>query len=66
MSVLVAVEAILYSPAAPEGASLRHFEHLQQFAWTEAEAPAVQARRGLPDEPLFCFETAVKACYGGR
>lgn len=21
------------------------------------------AARGLPDEPVFCFETALKACY---
>ena len=27
------------------------------------QAPAVEERRGLPDEPLFCFETALKACY---
>lgn len=23
----------------------------------------MEERRGLPDEPLFCFETALKACY---
>jgi len=29
----------------------------------EAAMPEVQAQRGLPDEPLFCFETCLKACY---
>lgn len=27
------------------------------------QAPALLAERGLPDEPLFCFETALKLSY---
>lgn len=27
------------------------------------QAPAVQQQRGLPGEPLFCFETAMRAIY---
>lgn len=30
---------------------------------TEHEAEALLAERGMPEEPLFCFETALKACY---
>ena len=67
MTVLLLTEAFLYSPSAPQLCAVRLFETLQLFAWTEAEAPGVQRGRagGLPpDEPLFCFETMLKACYG--
>lgn len=44
---------------------------LQRFAWTEQKlAPRVKKRNALPkdptllrDEPMFCFETAVKLLY---
>ena len=64
MTLLVIVEAILYSPAAPHESALKLYSQLQQFAWTEGGVPAALQARGLPDnEPIFCFETALKASY---
>lgn len=63
MSILLVVEAYLFSPSDPHGCALKLHTALQQFAWVEAAAPALQRRRGLPDEPLFCFETMLKSCY---
>ena len=63
MTCLLAAESVLYSPAPPTKCALRRHSQLQRFAWAEAEAPAVAAARALPGEPLFCFETCLKACY---
>ncbi|KAL4458650.1 hypothetical protein ABPG75_013515 [Micractinium tetrahymenae] len=63
MSILLVVEAYLYSPSMPHDRALKLHTTLQQFAWVEAAAPAVQQQRGLPGEPLFCFESALKTCY---
>ncbi|KAL4429353.1 hypothetical protein ABPG77_005127 [Micractinium sp. CCAP 211/92] len=63
MSILLVVEAYLYSPSPPHGGALKLHTALQQFAWLEAAAPTMQRRRGLPGEPLFCFETMIKTCY---
>jgi hypothetical protein len=65
MTALLLAEAFLYSPSAPQADAVKLHSALQRFSWTEAEAPAVLAERGHPDEPLFCFETALKACYLG-
>lgn len=63
MTTLLLAEALLYSPSPPQQAAVKLHSSLQQFSWTEAGAPAVLAKRGHPSEPLFCFETALKACY---
>ena len=63
MTALLAAEAFLYSPSPPQRCALKLHASLQRFAWTEADAPGVVARRGHPDEPLFCLETALKASY---
>ncbi|PRW59946.1 alpha beta-hydrolase [Chlorella sorokiniana] len=62
-TILDITEAFLYCPSEPKDCALKLHSLLQRFAWTEAEAPAVFAERGLPDEPLFCFETALKMSY---
>lgn len=36
-TILLVVEAVLYSPAEPQGSALKLHSSLQQFAWTEAE-----------------------------
>ncbi|KAK9818417.1 hypothetical protein WJX72_012370 [[Myrmecia] bisecta] len=54
--------AFLATPKTPnKDASLLVW--LQEYAITEAEKPARLARRGLPNEPMFCFETALKLQY---
>ena len=63
MCALVTSEAYLATPANPEDVDLPLHEVLQQFAWTEEQAPKVWRERGLPREPLFCFETALKSSY---
>lgn len=63
MTILLVVEAYLYSPSDPHDCALKLHTTLQQFAWLEAAVPAVQQQRGLPGEPLFCFETMIKTCY---
>ena len=63
MSALVASEAYLATPADPDDQHLPLHEVLQQFAWTEEQAPKVWRERDLPHEPLFCFETAIKSSY---
>ncbi|KAK9817879.1 hypothetical protein WJX72_003574 [[Myrmecia] bisecta] len=59
MTVMFICVAFLATPKTPrEDPSLLVW--LQEYAMTEAEKPAKMARRGLPGEPMFCFETALK------
>lgn len=62
-TILDITEAVLYCPSEPKDCALKLHSLLQKFSWTESEAPAMHAERGLPDEPLFCFETALKLSY---
>ncbi|KAK9817768.1 hypothetical protein WJX72_001918 [[Myrmecia] bisecta] len=59
MTVMVVCVAFLATPKMPHG-DTSLLVWLQEYAMTEAEKPAKMARRGLPDEPMFCFETALK------
>ncbi len=33
------------------------------FAWTEKDVDHVLTARGIPEEPLFCMETALKCLF---
>ncbi len=39
---------------------------LQDFAWTEQDLEPRMELRGLPHEPMFCFETCLKMMYWTR
>lgn len=68
MSLHVFTSGLMLLPMTPDARMLALHVWLQDFAWAEAELPdAVAARPALyKEEPMFCFETAVKALYFSR
>lgn len=57
--------AVTYAPMPPKAREVALHIWLQSLAWTEADKPRLLAERPAlyAKEPMFCFETALKAFY---
>jgi hypothetical protein len=66
MTMLVLTNSLLFFPKRTGKKNPALHVFLQDFAWTEQDLEPRKEVRGLPEEPMFCFETCLKMMYWTR